>query len=81
MRSSMSIAANIVEGREQRSERQFLRYLRISIGSSSELEYHLLFAHDAGEISTADYESLVGQINEVRKMLFGLTDQLGREGS
>jgi len=46
-----------------------------------ELEYHLLFAHDAEEISTSDYESLLGQVKEVRKMLFGLIDQLEGQAS
>jgi four helix bundle protein len=42
VRAGMSVPAAIVEGRGQKSDREFARYLRISINSTSELEYHLI---------------------------------------
>jgi four helix bundle protein len=68
----MSIPANIVEDRGQKSDRQFARFLGYAINSSSELEYHLIVARDAKLISLADSRSLVDQTIEVRKMLRGL---------
>jgi four helix bundle protein len=68
----MSIPANIVEGRGQKSDRQFARFLGYAINSSSELEYHLIVARDAKLISLADSRSLLDQTIEVRKMLRGL---------
>jgi len=72
VRAAGSIPANIVEGRDQRTDRQFARYLRISANSSSELEYHLLTARDLGAISDRDFDSLVAELKEIRRMLYGL---------
>ena len=51
VRAAMSIPANIVEGRGQKSDKEFARFLRISLNSTSELEYHLIVAHDFGAIT------------------------------
>lgn len=72
----MSIPTNIVEGREQRGDAAFARFLRISLASATELEYHLLAARDIGAISASDHLSLAGQADEVRKMLHGLIRRL-----
>src|SRR5687768_11190329 len=58
IRSALSIPANIVEGREQTSEAGFARYLRISLGSTSELEYHLTAARDIQVLGEKEYQSL-----------------------
>ncbi|HET7613531.1 MAG TPA: four helix bundle protein [Gemmatimonadaceae bacterium] len=76
IRCAMSIPTNIVEGREQRSEAGFARYLRISLASTSELEYHLRAAMDIGGLETAAHESLAPQVTEVRMMLHGLLRRL-----
>ncbi len=72
IRAAMSVPANIVEGREQKTEAGFARYLRIALGSVSELEYHLLAARDIGAISETGYLPLCAQVGEVRRMLHGL---------
>ncbi|MDP9202499.1 MAG: four helix bundle protein, partial [Gemmatimonadota bacterium] len=51
IRAGMSIPANIVEGREQKTEPAFARFLRIALASTSELEYHLTAARDIQAIS------------------------------
>ncbi len=68
----MSIPANIVEGRGQKSERDFARFLGYALNSSSELEYHLVVARDIRAITLSDFTSLLAQLIEVRKMLHGL---------
>jgi four helix bundle protein len=72
IRAAMSIPTNIVEGRGQRSDKEFCRFLRISLNSSSELEYHLVVARDIQAITLSDFRSLIDQLVEVRKMLSGL---------
>jgi four helix bundle protein len=72
VRAAMSIPTNIVEGAGQKSGREFGRFIRIALNSSSELEYHLMMARDIGLIARSDFESLVNQAIEVRKMLYGL---------
>ena len=72
----MSIPTNIVEGRNQRSDRDFARFLGYAINSSSELEYHLRIARDIRAISLSDFTSLSDQVIEVQKMLHGLTKRV-----
>ena len=72
VRASMSISANIVEGREHKNEREFARFLGYSLASTSELENHFIVARDVRAITTADFDSTLVQIIDVRKMLHGL---------
>ncbi|MBA3466630.1 MAG: four helix bundle protein, partial [Gemmatimonadaceae bacterium] len=72
VRASMSIPTNIVEGRGQRSDRDFARFLRYAVNSSSELEYHLIMARDTEAITRTDCTALIDQTKEVRRMLYGL---------
>jgi four helix bundle protein len=76
IRSAMSVPANIVEGRGQKSERDFARFLGYALNSTSELEYHLTVARDMRVITPTDFKSLVAQTIEVRKMLYGLLKRL-----
>jgi four helix bundle protein len=76
IRAALSIPANIVEGREQKTDAGFARFLRIALGSTSELEYHLMAARDIGAVSKGDYMSVSTQIVEVRMMLHGLIRRL-----
>jgi four helix bundle protein len=45
-RCVISIPANIAEGAAKDSQKDFLRYLQISLGSSFELESHLILCID-----------------------------------
>ena len=78
-RAALSIPANIVEGREQKTEAAFARYLRIALGSASELEYHVRAAHDIQAITNGDYTALSSQVVEVRMMLHGLLRRVDPE--
>jgi four helix bundle protein len=76
IRAAMSVAANIVEGRQQRTEPEFARFLGYALASTSELEHHLILARDLRAISKADYASTISQLVDVRKMLHGLIAKL-----
>lgn len=71
-RAAMSIPANIAEGRGKASDKEQVRFLRISAGSSFELEAHLTMARDTDFIGRTRADQLIDQLVEVRKMLFGL---------
>jgi four helix bundle protein len=75
-RAATSIPANIAEGRRQSSEKEFARFLRYALNSASELEYHLILAHDIKVISENDFIFLVDQTITVRKMLYGLVNRV-----
>jgi len=76
LRAAMSVPTNIVEGTAQKSSRQFVRYLQISLGSTSELEYHLIVARDTAALTKSDFESLNSQVISVRRMLYALARKL-----
>ena len=79
-RSASSIPANIAEGRRQTSEKEFRRFLRIALNSSSELEYHLILARDTKVILESDFVNLVAQTITVRKMLYALIRRIVTSG-
>jgi len=75
-RSSASIGANIAEGSCQKGDCEFGRFLQIPMGSASELEYHLLLAHDLELLKSLDYQWLSGEVTELKRMLASLIHKL-----
>ena len=68
-RCSASIPANIAEGCGRSGDAELSRFLLISMGSASELEYHLLLAHDLDYLDPDQHRDLTNQTQEVKKML------------
>ncbi len=75
-RSSSSIVANIVEGNEKKSKKEYLQYLYNSKGSLAETKYHLLLARDLGYLKKNDYSQLKTDADEIGKLLTGLIHYL-----
>jgi four helix bundle protein len=75
-RAAASIPANIAEGCGRVGGADFGRFLQISMGSASELEYHLLLARDLGLLTGTDHERLSGHMCEVKRMLASLIQKL-----
>ncbi len=71
-RAASSIPANITEGCGREGDAEFGRYLQISMGSASELEYHLLLARDLDYVQGSAYDDLAGRVTEVKRMLASL---------
>lgn len=78
-RCSSSIPANIAEGCGRLGNSELHRFLQISCGSASELEYHLLLAKDLGYIEKANYVSTQEKLLLLKKMLVALTRKVGSE--
>jgi len=78
-RSSSSIGANIAEGSCRRGDDDFARFLQMAMGSASELEYHILLAHDLEILKTLDYQRLSAEAVEVKRMLASLLQKLRAE--
>ena len=68
-RSSSSIPTNIAEGCGRNSNAEMKRFLIISSGSSSELEYQLLLVKDLKYIDDTVYKELSEAVVEIRKMI------------
>ena len=75
-RAAASIGANLAEGCGRDSDADFRRFVQIACGSACEVEYHLILANDLGLISNQKYEQLNTSVNEVKRMLVGLTRYL-----
>ena len=75
-RAAVSIPTNIAEGCGKDSDIDFGRYLKIAMGSSSELEYLLILAHDLGYLADEPYNQLHTWLVEVRKMLNAFIQKL-----
>ena len=71
-----SIANNLVEGCGAATQKEFARFVDISIKSSSEVEYELESARDNHLIDVATFDRLVKELIEIRKMLHGLRKRL-----
>lgn len=75
-RAAVSIPTNIAEGCGRGSDDDFRRFLQIAMGSASELEYHILLAHDLRYLARADCERLSAAIIEVKRMLAALITKI-----
>jgi len=71
-RAAASIGANLAEGCGRRTEREFGRFILIAMGSASELDYHLLLAHDLHLLQSSDYDRHQSDLTEIRRMLTSL---------
>ncbi len=75
-RAAVSIPTNIAEGCGKDSDAELKRYFLISMGSSSELEYLLLLAHDLGYLPENVYQPMTRDLVEIRKMLNAFIQKL-----
>ncbi len=76
-RSSSSIPTNIAEGCGRNSDPELRRFLIISSGSCSELQYQLLLSKDLKFISEDVCKELSEQVIEIRKMIHSFIQKLG----
>jgi four helix bundle protein len=76
VRAAISVPAKLAEGCGRTGDREFRRFVRVALGSASELEYHLLLAHDLGLLAPARYTELAAGAVEVKRMLSGLAARL-----
>ena len=72
VRAAESILFNIVEGCGCASQKDFARFLDISIKSCTELEAQLELARDYRLMSNERWERLSKEVVEIRRMLCGL---------
>jgi four helix bundle protein len=75
-RASASIAANIAEGNGRENTGSYIQFLRIAQGSLKELETHVILSGRVGLVQEGDVSRLLGQTEEVGKMLRSLIRNL-----
>jgi len=75
-RSAVSIPANIAEGSAKSSNKDFARFLEMSIGSSYELETELILASRLKYINSDVFLFTQDKIAEIQKMINGFKQSL-----
>lgn len=70
-RAAVSVMANIAEGFDRRSRREFRNFLHIALSSLTETKSHLYVAMDAGYISQAEFDATYEQCNSAARLIFG----------
>jgi four helix bundle protein len=71
-RAAISIGANLAEGCGRRTTAEFARFIRIAMGSASELDYHLLLCRDFKFLTNEIYDRMSKELVRIRKMLSAL---------
>jgi four helix bundle protein len=71
-RASISIPSNIVEGAARDSNKEYIHFLYISLGSVAELDTQLLIAKELNFLNEIDFNEIFEKLNSVEKMSSGL---------
>ena len=69
-RAASSVPTNIAEGCGRNTNPDFKRFLIISAGSASELEYQFILSKDLELISESKFQEMEQDIIEIKKMIF-----------
>ena len=68
--------ANIAEGFERGSNREFMRFLYIARGSAGEVRSHLYVARDLEYITGAEFERMTSRVSGLSKGVFRFIQHL-----
>jgi len=75
-RAAVSVPTNISEGSAKSSNKDFARFLEISLGSTFELETELFVSLNLSYIDQEQYNQLQEKLAELQKMIIGFKDKL-----
>ena len=75
-RAAVSVPSNIAEGSGKGSNRDFARFLAISLGSLFELQTQVEIAHRRAYISTENYYSVLTLIGSLQKRIYNLREHI-----
>ena len=69
--ASVSIMANIAEGFDRQSKKEFIRFLDYASASASEVQSHLYVALDQEYISEQDFQETYNQAKKTKSLING----------
>lgn len=75
-RSAVSIPSNFAEGFGRKGNNEFLRFIRISIGSLYECQTQLEIARNIEYLNDIGFDSVFAQSKEIEALLRGLEQKL-----
>jgi four helix bundle protein len=79
-RAASSIPMNIAEGCGRNTDPELCRFLRIALGSASELEYQILRGQDLEYLDHPTADHFVRELDEIKRMLASLIHRLQGRG-
>ena len=71
-RAVVSISNNVAEGFERKSQKEFIQYLHIALGSTAEVRSMLYLAVRLGYLPPEQQEKLLSATTEVSRLIAGL---------
>ncbi|MCH2235353.1 MAG: four helix bundle protein [Crocinitomicaceae bacterium] len=75
-RCAVSVPSNIAERSSRDSQKDFARFLQISLGSAFELETQLIIAGEIELINSKELENLLERTTEIQRMIHGFKSKL-----
>src|ERR1700730_5160899 len=75
-RAACSVPLNFAEGCGRNSEKDFVHFLDMSLGSAHELEYCILLIKDLEYLETDEFELLSRKMNSIKAMLITLIKKI-----
>lgn len=75
-RAAVSVPANIAEGAARQSYKEFVHFLSNAQGSASEVETEILIAYRLGYLNESKHLELRAMIDEINRMITGLSQHL-----
>lgn len=75
-RAAVSVPSNIAEGRSRTSRKDFVQFLRIALGSASELQTQVEIAHQLTFVGVKEYNECNNLISEIIMMINSMIRKL-----
>ncbi len=75
-RAAYSIPSNFSGGCGRDSDKDFNKFLQISLGSAHELEYFFILSKDLEFMDELTFEKGIDDINEIKRKLYRLSQKL-----
>jgi len=75
-RSAVSIPSNIAEGFKRHHNKEYKQFLYIALGSSAELETHLILAENLKYVTKKTAESIYENMDHLSRMITTLRKKL-----
>lgn len=75
-RAAVSIPSNIAEGAARGSDKEFIRFLYFSMGSTMELETQFIISKNLSYLNEETFNKINTELNSIGKMINGLIKHL-----